>query len=244
MRWRPFLLYHTLALLLFLSWLLPPASQLWQQFDVAVFQFLNSSVAHKPLHQIFWALANVKASDLFGALFMASFSLIYVCENGKEEAKQRLAQFFYICIWWEIGILILKEVIFRILVAVNFLRDSPSLLFDTTIKLSEAAPWLKIKDFSHWSFPGDHAFIIFQWAAFIAFFCGWRYGLVAYISSIFFIAPRLIAGAHWVSDAIAGSLPLTLIFLAWATATPLYAWSMRYLKRCTTFILGRSYATI
>ena len=134
---------------------------------------------------------------------------------------------------------ILKEVLFRILVFVNFLRESPSVVLSDTIRLSEAIPWLKIKDSSHWSFPGDHAFIVLQWAAFIAFFCGRRYGIAAYISSLFFILPRLIAGAHWISDTIAGSFALTCIFMAWATATPLYAFIMHYLEKFSTFLFAQ-----
>lgn len=236
MQWRPFLLYHAVALFLFFTWIFPPTAILWQKLDVAAFRFLNNSLKDSPLTQIFWALANVKITDLFGAIFMASFSLIYVFENGKEIAKHRLAQFLYLCIWGEIGILLLKEVIFPLLVSINFLRDSPSLIFNDTIRLSGVISWLKIKDHSHWSFPGDHAFIALQWAGFIAFFCGWRYGTLAYISSIFFILPRLIAGAHWVTDALIGSFSLALIILAWSTATPLYPLFMKSLDQFSSFI--------
>jgi membrane-associated phospholipid phosphatase len=239
MRWRPFLVYHGIALTIFLSWLLPPTADLWQTVDYAVFRFLNGSLENSPLSQIFWALANVKITDLFGALFMAGFSLIYVFEDGKTRAPLRLAQFFYLCLWWEIGILVLKEVLFRLLVMAHFLRESPSLVFSDAVRLSEAIPWLKIKDCSQWSFPGDHAFIVLQWAGFIAFFCGWRYGIIAYISSLFFILPRLIAGAHWISDTIAGSFALTCIFIAWATATPLYPLIMNYLEKFSTFLFGK-----
>jgi membrane-associated phospholipid phosphatase len=238
-RWGPFLLYHGVALALVLSWSLPPTAAGWHAIDCAVFRFLNGSLENSPLCQIFWALANVKITDLFGAIFMAGFSLIYVFEDGKKYAPIRLAQIFYLCIWWEIGILILKEVLFNLFVMTNFLRESPTLVFHDTIRLSKAIPWLKIKDASSWSFPGDHAFIVLQWAGFIAFFCGWRYGILAYISSFFFILPRLIAGAHWISDTIAGSFALTCIFIAWATATPLYPRIMAYLEKFSLFLFRR-----
>ena len=236
MKWRPFLLYHLVAFFLFFSWIFPPTATLWQEFDIAIFRFLNGSLENRPLTQVFWALANVKITDLFGAIFMAAFSLIYVFEKGKETAKHRLAQFFYLCIWGEIGILTLKEVIFPLLVSVNFLRESPSLIFNDTIRLSGIVSWLKIKDHSYWSFPGDHAFIALQWAGFITYFCGWRHGILAYLSSIFFILPRLIAGAHWMTDALIGSFSLALILLAWGAATPLYAFSMKYLEQFSAFL--------
>jgi membrane-associated phospholipid phosphatase len=249
MKWRPFLLYHLTALFLFLSWIFPPTAALWQKIDVTSFYFLNHSLEGHPLAQIFWALANVKITDLFGAVFMASFSLIYVFEEGKEVAKKRLAQFLYVCVWGEIGILFVKEVLFSFLVSINFLRESPTLVLSDTIRLSEVISWLKVKDHSHWSFPGDHAFIALQWAGFIAFFCGWRYGVLAYLSSIFFILPRLIAGAHWLTDAVVGSFSISIVILAWATTTPLYPFLIKYFERFSSFLfcpfskLGVSHAT-
>lgn len=237
MKWRPFILYHLIALCLFFSWIFPPTALLWEKIDAQTFYFLNHSVEDSPLMQMFWALANVKITDLFGAIFMASFSLIYVFDHGKEVAKERLAQFLYVCLCCEIGILFVKELLFPILVSINFLRDSPSLVFHDAIRLSEVIPWLKIKDHSHWSFPGDHAFIALQWAGFITFFCGWRYGILACLSSIFFILPRLIAGAHWLTDAVIGSFSIAIIILAWATATPAYPFAMKYLYRVSSFLL-------
>lgn len=241
-----FFLYHAVALILFLSWYLPVSNPVWQYIDVASFRFFNGLLVDRPFMQIFWALANVKITDLFGALFMAGFSLMYVFDAGKKAAVRRLAQFFYICIWWEIGILILKKVIVRSFEAWGFMRDSPTTLFQDAIRLSEVIPWLKIKDISNSCFPGDHAFIVLQWAGFVSFFCGWRYGLVAYCASVFFVLPRLIGGAHWLSDAVCGSLPLTLIFLAWGTATPLYTYGMKYLEQFSTYLfrLGRSHVSV
>lgn len=131
------------------------------------FRSLNDGLIGKPLTQIFWALANVKITDLFGAIFIVAFSLIYVLDKGKNERVFRLAQFFYYLIWFEVGILFVKEVLFHVFVYMNFLRDSPTLVLSDTVLLSKAVPWLKIKDSSRWSFPSDHAFIVLQWAGFI-----------------------------------------------------------------------------
>lgn len=219
---QTFLIYHLIAFSFFFSWYCSLTSEFWTQVDKLSFYWLNGSLQNSPLSQLFWALANVKASDLFGAIFMAGFSLLWVFDAPKEGRARRLAEFIYLLIWFEIGILTLKELIFPYLVSINFLRDSPSLVFDSPVMLSNTIDWLKIKDSSRWSFPGDHALIILQWAAFMTMFAGRRLGIIAYISSMFFILPRLVAGAHWVSDALCGSLPLALIIVAWATCTPLY----------------------
>lgn len=231
MRWGPFLGLHAFAFALFASWFIPPTAALWNQLDVWLFRTLNGSLETCPLSQIFWALANVKLTDLFGALFMVTFSFIYVFDSKANQAKFRLAQFFYFLLWFEIGIFSLKEILFRALVFCDFLRDSPTLIFRDAFMLSEAIPWLKIKDSSHWCFPGDHAFIVLQWAGFVTIFCGRTLGCLAYISSIFFILPRLFAGAHWITDTCCGSLPLSVLSLAWACYTPLYPFIMSYFER-------------
>lgn len=236
--WRPFLLTILFAILLLASWFFPPTASLWGAFDSWAFHALNDSLRGKPLTQIFWALANVRLADLFGALFILGFSLLYVFDKGREVAVSRLAQLFYYLIWFELGMLFLKEVFFHILVAVNFLRDSPTLMFSDTVLLSKAVPWLKIKDSSHWSYPSDHAFIVLQWAGFICVYSGWRLGLVAFASSWFFILPRLIGGAHWISDVLVGSLPIALVFVALACFTPLYSFGMRYLERLSKIIFN------
>lgn len=238
MAWRPFLLLHLAAFGLFGSWFLPGLSSFWQYLDISLFEALNGSLEGRPLTQIFWALGNVKISDLFGAIFMLTFSLIYAFDSGREKARMRLAEFIYVLIWFELGILALKEVLYPNFIAEHFLRDSPTLVSKASVLLSEVAPWLKIKDSSHWCFPSDHAFIIFQWAGFITCFCGWRLGLLAYVSSIFFILPRLIAGAHWLTDSLLGSLPLSLIVIAWACYTPLMPLSLSYLERLSSKLLS------
>ena len=229
---RTFILYHLVAFFFFFSWYLSVTSWIWTEIDLFCFQKLNGLLENSPLSQVFWALGNLRVSDLFGALFMTTFSLIWVFEAPKQERKSRLAGFIYLLIWFEIGILTLKELIFPYLVSINFLRDSPSIIYSSsTIFLSDAIAWLKVKDSSHWSFPGDHALIILQWAAFMSMFAGFRIGVMAYLSSLFFILPRLIAGAHWVSDALCGSLPMALIIVAWATCTPLYQFSLCYIRK-------------
>lgn len=237
MRWRPFLLILFFALLLLASWFFAPTAKLWAAFDHWAFFALNDSLRAKPITQIFWALANVRLADLFGATFILGFSLLYVFDKGKEAAISRLAQLFYYLIWFELGMLFLKELLFHILVAANFLRESPTIVFSNTVLLSEAVPWLKIKDASRWCFPSDHAFIVLQWSGFMWVYAGWRLGLPAFISSWFFILPRLFAGAHWISDVLVGSLPIALVFVAHACFTPIYSFAMRYLERLSKFII-------
>jgi len=235
--WKRFFMYHAIILALFATWLLPPTEYLWEKLDIASFQFFNSILENSICMQIFWALANVRVTDIFGALFIATFFLIYVFEEGRQTAKLRLAQFLYLCIWGEIGILGAKEGVYCFLKSIGYLRHSPSIVLNCPVKISEMIPWLKVKDFSFSSFPGDHALILLQWSAFVFFFCGARLGFLALISSTFFIMPRIMAGAHWMTDTLIGSTSCVLVIIAWATCTPIYPWLMRHLLRFTSSII-------
>jgi len=219
-----FLSYHIVALTLFFSWCFPFTNLFWQKIDAVCAESLHNFLIEKPFTQAFWALANIRLCDLFGAVFMICFSLLWACDANacKSEKKIRLFQCLYVLIWFELGILTLKEFLFPFVINTYFLRDSPSLVMQLPCLLSETIPWLKVKVSSHWSFPSDHAFIILQWATFMYVFAGKKIGALAYLSSIFFILPRLFSGAHWISDIFAGSLPLALIIVSWARYTPIY----------------------
>jgi len=232
-QWKPFLFFHAAAACLLASWLFQPTRELWNALDAVVFRFLNSSLEGSPFWQIFWAIANVRITDLFGAIFMSSFFILYIMDGkkGSGERTERLAQFLYVCAWGELGILFTKEPLNDFLKMIHFARESPSLLFPHTIMLSDAVPWLKVKDFARGCFPGDHAEILLQWTAFVWFFCDKRYAIYATVWTTFFMMPRLVAGAHWASDAFVGSLSIVCVIMAWACYSPLYGYGMELLTK-------------
>lgn len=239
MKWKPFITLHLIALSLLASWLIPFTRTYWDMLDRSVFYWLNSGLEGKPITQIFWALANARIADAFGALFMGTFFFLYVVDAKREDRPARLAQFAYLCLWSELGILFTKEFLEIFLQKIQFARESPSLVLENTIMLSQAVPWVKVKDIARSCFPGDHAEILLQWTFFVSFFCGLRYGLFAIGCAIFFIIPRMIAGAHWLSDALVGSVSIALILVAWATATPFFDLCMNFFTKCIDALLKR-----
>jgi membrane-associated phospholipid phosphatase len=176
-------------------------------------------VAHHPVQRIFWALANIKITDLFGAFFLFGCFVSYILEATGEERRKRSAQLLYILLWFEITILLSKEVLITPLIdALSLWRQGPTLVFpDTSYFLSNLISWHKIKDFSHSCFPGDHAIIVYQWCAFFYYFAGKRWGIPTALFSTLFLVPRVISGAHWVSDLLVGSL--SIVTLAFFIAT-------------------------
>ena len=204
----------------------PPTDAMWRAFDTAIFRFLNNAVVGHPVQQAFWAVANIKITDIFGAAFLLSSFLIYAFEGQGVERRRRFAQLMYALLWFEISILVCKQVYTPICEGHGLSRHSPTLVIQDALMLSEIVPWAKIKDSSYFCFPADHASIVFQWCAFLWFFAGWRRGASVLLCSLFFLLPRLISGAHWTSDLIVGSGSVVLVALAWALHTPLYDWIM------------------
>src|SRR5699024_3876990 len=80
---------------------------------------------------------------------------------------------------------------------------------------------LHVKDSSTVSFPGDHATVV---ATFIYLFwalAGWRYGLVASVIAVVASMPRLVAGAHWLTDDVVGGIGTALATVPWVVFTPM-----------------------
>src|SRR5690606_20796004 len=109
--------------------------------------------------------------------------------------------------------------------AMDWQRPSASLVVEGGARLSQLFPdwearW-DMKDRASRSFPGDHDSVLLIWAAFMSFFARrWKLPLVWAIALIG-IMPRLVAGAHWGSDAFVGGVFLCLLALAWSCYTPL-----------------------
>jgi len=208
------------ALLLLFSLFVLPTKSLWASFDSWVFHACNSYVAHHPIQRIFWALANIKITDLFGALFFIGCFATYILEATGQERRKRSAQLLYTLLWFEISILLTKQLLIGPLInALSLWRKGPTLLFpDTSYFLSRLVFWHKTKDCSHSCFPGDHAIIIFHWCALFYYFAGKKWGIPTALFGIFFLFPRLISGAHWASDLLVGSLSIVTFFLFVATS--------------------------
>jgi len=238
MKWKPFLLWNGIALFLLASWIFPPTRVLWDILDKQAFLFLNSSLLGHPFAQIFWAIANYKPVDIMGGVFMTVFFGMYILEAEGKARAERLAQLIYCLIWGEIGILFTKQIVDVWIEGSGLARVCPTLIFPKAVMISGAIPWLRVKDFSYSCFPGDHAEILFQWVAFVWFFCRARYGLLALAWAIFFMLPRLVAGAHWLSDALVGSTMLVSIIVTVATLTPLYGQGMSFITNCVYKMFG------
>jgi membrane-associated phospholipid phosphatase len=133
-------------------------------------------------------------------------------------------------------LLAIREGVFAELVrAMHWQRESPSLTLEGAVRLGRMFPGLDhavhIKDSSSRSFPGDHASVVFIWAAFLwRSASGAKRALVALLAALF-VMPRLVGGAHYLSDVLVGGVVLALLAYAWGLCTPYTARAVAFLER-------------
>lgn len=230
-RVRPWLLCHLIAILLLVSWRWPATRELWDALDLAVFQLLNTPVHETGLWAHIWGIASMRPVDLGVGLLMLAIMLRGDLVLRAEHV--RLALFAFIT---TLLVMLLIRVGFADLVRLlDWQRASPSLVVEGAARLTELFPTWEarwdMKDSASRSFPGDHASVLLLWALFLSGAArGWRL-LLVWALALLLIMPRLVAGAHWASDALVGGALLSLLGLAWGSYTPLAGWAAQHLER-------------
>lgn len=222
-------LLQTLLALLLTSLLWPKAAVYWQRLDIAFFKLINQSLVDNHYWQMFWACANHKYADWLEDLCILVFFTIWIQRSPSSLRKTRIAQLLFCVLYIAFILFFVNRMLFRDLICIP--RPSPSLVVENSVMLSQQIPWMKIKDVSKTSFPGDHATTALLFAASFSYLAGWRFAIAAWIYAAFLCMPRLITGAHWLSDVIVGSGGITLFFLSIAFCTPLANNISSYLMR-------------
>jgi len=231
---------NVFALLLLASWLWPPARLLWDRFDASVFHQLNAPLASNSAWAHVWAVCSMRPVDLGFGLIMLVFLIRGNWIFGAAQVRQALYAFLAVLL---LLLLIRVGLMVELVKALHWQRASPSLTVDGAVRLTDLFPdWSRdwhMKDASGRSFPGDHASILLMWAMFLSpFASGWRRWLVWCLAFVFML-PRLVSGAHWLSDILVGGLFLALIAIGWGLYTPYAARACLLMERLGTPVLQR-----
>jgi membrane-associated phospholipid phosphatase len=238
MRWRVFFLCHLLAVLLAVTLFWPVTAAYWRTLDVSFFQCINGTLEGRPLWQTFWALANHKWADWVEDGVVLCFFLSYIYSRPKGLRLRAAADLLLLVLYIAAIIYFVNAKLFRECIQIH--RESPTLVVDSSIRLSQEVTWMHIKEGSNKSFPGDHGTTALLFAAAFSTIAGWQRGIAACLYGAFLCLPRLIAGAHWLSDILVGSGAITLVFLSWFFCTPCFRWCGSRLERALALLKGRS----
>jgi membrane-associated phospholipid phosphatase len=219
MNWKPILYCHLVIAFLLGTYFFPPTRTLWDALDVAAFKWFNATLKGPTWWQTFWAFANHKLTDWVEDLIFIAFFVIAVRAAPKPERMKKIAEFIFLVLLAANIIFFVNRVLFR--ETFEMPRLSPSLVVKPCIRLSDEIHWLSIKDDATASFPGDHATTLMIFVFGYTLIAGFKLGRYALAYAIFRSLPRLITGAHWLSDIAVGSTVITLFCLSWTLFTPI-----------------------
>ncbi len=206
-----------IGLFLILSALLPGSKELWAEIDMKFFYLTNSWLAYDSIGA-FVSLLNSRLGDWISHL---AFSAILVSSIPRR--KEAFYSLIGMVVFAILTQFLVNYCLFK--AALNFLKDSPSLHADFFINIEKLFPFPNNHSTTVRSFPGDHSTTVFICSAWTLMAAGKRVLSPILTLAIFFSLPRIMAGAHGLSDVIGGAFGITLILL------PLIVYSQRFLAK-------------
>lgn len=234
-QWRikPLVIFNAIALIALLSWLWQPTRALWDAIDIMVFDSLNHPLAGNLLWAKLWAIFNMRPVDI--AVGLVLFGLLMKRDWAFPASQVRRA--FMAMFALLVLLLFVRFGFDAVLKAMHWKRISPSLALPEAVRLTQLFPdWtahLYLKDSSEQCFPGDHASVLMVWLMLVwGFLRGTKLAL-AFALTIFFMLPRLVAGAHWASDDLVGGVFLAFIAFGWGYYSHFTAKASQWLVNLT-----------
>lgn len=219
---KRFFTLHIIASLLLLSWLFGPTRALWDMLDQVSFNFLNSFVHTSPFWQKFWALASYKRSEFVMDGVRLIFFVTIIWTTVPSMRRHNLAKLLFMVGFIFLSISLIGKTLFPDVLQIE--RFSPTAIDENAFRLSKVIDWIHVKDHSEASFPSDHGITACLFTICMFFLFGKRYGFAAILTEGCYCLPRLVCGAHWITDVLIGSLTVALILSAWTLCTPIHKW--------------------
>lgn len=191
---------------------------MWDWLDTALFRLLNGSLSLGYWWQMFWTLANNRLIDFVSGGLIALIFIWWIWGQPREVQNRLCAALGALAI-----VLMVVPFTTHLLNRHVFLyhRLSPTLVYDDALRLSKLIPGVGTKDISSRSFPGDHAFILISIFTYFWYLAPRKIFVASLIVAVIFLAPRLVGGAHWLTDNVMGGAVPALVVIGWFLATPL-----------------------
>jgi membrane-associated phospholipid phosphatase len=215
--------FYLIAISLLISWALFPS--LWTFLDKNTFFLLNKAITSNYYVQMIIAFFNSRYGDwIYEGSVLLTFLILL---KNKDKRKQTLFAMLF---------LLVSIIVVQVGINWFFCRKilvlsgkSPSLTLPLIHDLSSFSfPNNRIG--SNHSFPSDHATTLFLCTFFAVSFLEKIPKIFIGTLSILFALPRLMVGAHWLSDVVIGGLAIAFFSYAFAIK-PLFEKVLIYIKK-------------
>ncbi|MGH8549806.1 MAG: phosphatase PAP2 family protein [Methylococcales bacterium] len=213
--WVPYLVvWQFIAVLLLMSWFIEPTRTAWLTVDDMVFCLFNDSLkTGGDSWRMLWALTNHRLFDAISAGMLALVFIVSAWRNGRASW------------YWHTAVLSVTVIAVLIGTRIGHLipaeRPSGTMLYNGVFRLNEWASGFETKDISYSTFPGDHGMVALIGYGYAFHYLGRGYALAAFVAALFVVMPRLVGGAHWLSDELVGAGFVGILVLSWSFYTPL-----------------------
>jgi Kdo2-lipid A phosphotransferase len=215
-RWRvPHLVVaQFVSILLLSSWFMEPTRSLWLFTDDRVFWLFNDSLkTGSDSWRMLWALTNHRLFDAISAGLLVTVFLVSARRKGRASWHWHAAV---------IAVTVVAAVIgTRIGHLIPVERPSATMVYDHVFRLSSWATGFNTKDISYSTFPGDHGMVALIGFGYAFHYLGRGYAWAAFAAGLVIVLPRLVGGAHWLSDEVVGAGFAGILVLSWSFYTPL-----------------------
>lgn len=217
------------AVLLFTTWLYEPMSSFWFKVDSETFWAFNNSLMWGETWQTIWGIANNRAFDIVAVVAIV-IPFVYFGYKSGWKLSHTFSILIMIAFIAVLSLLIGKEIPIE--------RASATIYFPDSLKITELVSF-STKDSSGDSFPGDHGISLMIFAGFAFFYLSKSYGILVSVLAIFFTFPRVMVGAHWVSDELVGAVSLGTIMLSIVFFTPVHKFLLNKIEKIVESIASK-----
>lgn len=191
-----------------------------KEINHSFFWTINGTLKEPSAWRFFWAFSNHRIYDYIGDVIVAICIAGHLRNAPKELFSKRLAEALFCLLFMGAITLFFNCLLLRHVIQISSL--SPSLVYENCVRLSREVTLFSVKDCSKTSFPSDHAITALSFAMSFSVFAKKRWALLGFFYAIMTFSPRLVVGAHWLTDFLVGSLPVCLIYFASVFCTPLH----------------------
>ncbi|KAL0484347.1 inner membrane protein YeiU [Acrasis kona] len=231
--WRPITLLTSLSaasIILFLWKNVKSVRDFCDDLDVRTFKFFNGLLRDHEFMRWPTALCTTKRFDVVADVLM--LLILLVCMKKVQTRNTFRAEIIRFLSFF-VSLVSLYLVLFKLVGLVEPERRSPT-HYHSAYRVSSMNTNMGVKDISESSFPSDHSAIALSWLFYMFTFKSLPVDLMSIILALFFCSPRLVSGAHYLSDSLIGSLGLVIISIGLYYGSPIH----KIVTRLFNYILG------